>query len=162
AALSAGIITPYTPQLCSGAFDLGGTIFHNVEAGVYEDMTLTTALAQSCDTWFYRLGDRIWQADPSAEGALIERWAHKLGLGRRPARPSLQACAEAEALSPSLGDQAGALRGGALGRGNVGQRLLELPDPCRRQDRNGSVVHRLRRPFLVRVVGALQPPEAAR
>ena len=32
AALSAGIITPTTPQLCSGSFDLGGTIFHNVEA----------------------------------------------------------------------------------------------------------------------------------
>jgi penicillin-binding protein 2 len=84
AALSAGIITPSTPQLCSGAFDLGGTIFHNVEAGVFEDMTLETALAQSCDTWFYRLGDRIWAADPSAQGRLIERWAHKLGLGERP------------------------------------------------------------------------------
>jgi penicillin-binding protein 2 len=84
AALSAGIITPSTPQLCSGAFDLGGTIFHNVEAGVYEDMTLPTALAQSCDTWFYRLGDRIWAADPSAKATLIQRWARKLGLGARP------------------------------------------------------------------------------
>jgi penicillin-binding protein 2 len=84
AALSAGIITPSTPQLCSGSFDLGGTIFHNVEAGVYEEMTLPTALAQSCDTWFYRLGDRIWASDPSAEGTLIQRWARKLGLGTEP------------------------------------------------------------------------------
>ncbi|HVS85618.1 MAG TPA: penicillin-binding transpeptidase domain-containing protein, partial [Gaiellaceae bacterium] len=50
AALSAGIITPTTPQLCSGSFVLGGTIFHNVEAGVYSEMTLPTALAESCDT----------------------------------------------------------------------------------------------------------------
>ncbi|HLX32869.1 MAG TPA: penicillin-binding transpeptidase domain-containing protein [Gaiellaceae bacterium] len=84
AALSAGIITPYTPQLCSGSFTLGNTIFHNVEAGIYESMTLPTALAQSCDTWFYRLGDRIWQADPAAEGSLIQRWASMLGLGEQP------------------------------------------------------------------------------
>ncbi|HZC29993.1 MAG TPA: penicillin-binding transpeptidase domain-containing protein, partial [Gaiellaceae bacterium] len=84
AALSAGIITPDTPQLCTGAFDLGGYIFHNVEAGVYESMTLHTALAQSCDTWFYRLGDRIYTADPARQGTLIQEWARKLGLGSTP------------------------------------------------------------------------------
>ncbi|MHB8469246.1 MAG: penicillin-binding transpeptidase domain-containing protein [Gaiellaceae bacterium] len=83
AALSAGIITPDTPLLCSGSFDLGGTIFHNVEAGVYSSMTLTTALAQSCDTWFYRLGDRIYTNDPAKQGTLIQQWAHKLGLGQQ-------------------------------------------------------------------------------
>ncbi|MBV8257922.1 MAG: hypothetical protein JO073_08905 [Actinobacteria bacterium] len=83
AALSAGIITPSTPQLCSGSFDLGGYIFRNVEAGVYSEMTLPTALAQSCDTWFYRLGDRIWQSNPSAKATLIQRWAHLLGLGQQ-------------------------------------------------------------------------------
>ena len=45
-------------------------------------MTLQTALAQSCDTWFYRLGDRIWQADPAKKGTLIQQWARKFGLGR--------------------------------------------------------------------------------
>jgi penicillin-binding protein 2 len=82
AALSAGIITPSTEQLCSGSFNLGATVFHNVEAGVYENMTLPVALEQSCDTWFYRLGDRIWQADPAREGTLIQQWARELGLGR--------------------------------------------------------------------------------
>ena len=84
AALSAGLINPYTEQLCSGSFDLGGQIFHNVEGGIYEEMTLPTAIEQSCDTWFYRLGDRIWEADPSAEGRLIQQWAKKLGLGSTP------------------------------------------------------------------------------
>jgi penicillin-binding protein 2 len=84
AALSGGVITPSTPQLCSGSFDLGGTIFHNVEAGINEYMTLPTALEQSCDTWFYRLGDRVWGADPNAQGTLIQRWARKLGLGTLP------------------------------------------------------------------------------
>ena len=84
AALSGGIITPFTPQLCSGSFVLGSTVFHNVEAGINEDMTLPTALEQSCDTWFYRLGDRVWASDPAAQGRLIQRWARKLGLGAQP------------------------------------------------------------------------------
>ena len=33
AALSAGIITPYTPQLCTGSFTLGNHTFFNVERG---------------------------------------------------------------------------------------------------------------------------------
>jgi penicillin-binding protein 2 len=81
AAMSAGVITPSTPLLCSGSFDLGGTVFHNVEAGVFESMSLPTALSQSCDTWFYRLGDLIWGHDPSAQGTLIQQWARKFGLG---------------------------------------------------------------------------------
>jgi penicillin-binding protein 2 len=84
AALSAGIITPSTPLLCSGSFALGDTIFHNVEAGINETMSLPTALEQSCDTWFYRLGDRVWQADPGKQGTLIQQWARKLGLGHEP------------------------------------------------------------------------------
>jgi penicillin-binding protein 2 len=85
AALSGGVITPSTPLLCSGSFDLGGTIFHNVEAGVNEYMSLPTALEQSCDTWFYRLGDRVYGSDPRAQGTLIQNWASRLGLGRQPA-----------------------------------------------------------------------------
>ena len=60
AALSEGMITPSTPQLCSGSFTIGGFTFHNVEAGVYSSMSLPTALAESCDTWFYRLGDEFF------------------------------------------------------------------------------------------------------
>ena len=84
AALSAGIITPYTPQLCSGSFTLGNHTFFNVERGAYETMTLPTALEQSCDTWFYRLGARIWGADPARKATLIQSWARKLGLGTTP------------------------------------------------------------------------------
>jgi penicillin-binding protein 2 len=84
AALSGGIITPYTSQLCSGSFTLGNHTFLNVEAGINEYMSLPTALEQSCDTWFYRLGARIWDADPARKATLIQSWARKLGLGTRP------------------------------------------------------------------------------
>jgi penicillin-binding protein 2 len=81
AALATGLITPSTPLLCDGAFYLGDHAFHNVEAGIYESMTLRTALSQSCDTWFYRLGDRFWARDPAAQGTQIQQWARKFGLG---------------------------------------------------------------------------------
>ncbi|HXY81320.1 MAG TPA: penicillin-binding transpeptidase domain-containing protein [Gaiellaceae bacterium] len=83
AGLSLGVITPSTPLLCSGSFNLGNFVFHNVEAGIFENMSLPTALAQSCDTWFYRLGDRIYSSDPSRQGTAIQQWARALGLGQR-------------------------------------------------------------------------------
>ena len=84
AALSGGIITPSTPQACTGSFTLGNHTFYNVERGADEIMTLPTALEQSCDTWFYRLGARIWEHDPARKATLIQQWARKLGLGTRP------------------------------------------------------------------------------
>jgi penicillin-binding protein 2 len=84
AALSAGIIGPGTPISCTGSFALGDTIFHNVDPGVNATMTLPTALAESCDTWFYRLGALVYGHDPRAQGTLIQNWASRLGLGRPP------------------------------------------------------------------------------
>ena len=60
---------------------LGNHTFFNVERGAYETMALPTALEQSCDTWFYRLGDRIWAAIPAKKATLIQHWARLLGLG---------------------------------------------------------------------------------
>ena len=81
AGLSLGVITPSTPLLCSGTFNLGSYVFRNVEAGIFESMSLPTALAQSCDTWFYRLGDRIYASNPAKQGTAIQQWARRLGLG---------------------------------------------------------------------------------
>ena len=77
AALSEGIITPTTQQLCTGSFTVGTTVFHNVEAGVYSSMSLPTALAQSCDTWFYRLGAQFYLRNSQG----MQHWASLLGLG---------------------------------------------------------------------------------
>ena len=84
AALSAGIITPSTPLACTGVFYLGNFPFHNVDPSVNASMTLHTALEESCDTWFYRLGNLVYQHNPRAQGTLIQDWASKLGLGRTP------------------------------------------------------------------------------
>jgi penicillin-binding protein 2 len=110
AALSAGVITPGTPLSCTGAFALGDTIFHNVDPGVYASMTLPTALEVSCDTWFYRLGDLVYQHDPRAQGTLIQNWARKLGLGHAPP-----------------GDLTGATSGYLPGPGRVFERRFGFP-----------------------------------
>ena len=60
-------------------------VFHNVEAGISREHALPTALAQSCDTWFYRLGDSIYasirasRAPPSSSGRSA-RPGHATGL----------------------------------------------------------------------------------
>jgi penicillin-binding protein 2 len=80
AALSLGLITPTSPLLCSGSFTIGGFTFHNVEAGVFSTMSLPTALAESCDTWFYRLGEKFFLSSGSRSLGM-QQWAKKLGLG---------------------------------------------------------------------------------
>ncbi|HTO25839.1 MAG TPA: penicillin-binding transpeptidase domain-containing protein [Gaiellaceae bacterium] len=81
AALTQGLITPDTNLLCSGSFQLGNFTFHNVEAGVYSYMPLHTALAESCDTWFYRVGNLVYLHQPNGGDLAIQQWAHRLGLG---------------------------------------------------------------------------------
>ena len=45
-------------------------------------MTLPTALAASCDTWFYQLGYEFYKA-PASEGHPLQAWAAKFGFGRK-------------------------------------------------------------------------------
>jgi penicillin-binding protein 2 len=80
AALSSGLITPYSTLPCTSTFQVGNVLFHNVEAGINASLNLPEALAISCDTWFYRLGaDLYWR---QVNGHLdVQRWARLLGLG---------------------------------------------------------------------------------
>ena len=81
AALATGLITPSTSLLCSGSFTVGNFTFHNVEAGVFSYMSLPRALAESCDTWFYRLGEKLYLHQQDGQGLAMQNWAHRLGLG---------------------------------------------------------------------------------
>ncbi|MGZ4258358.1 MAG: penicillin-binding transpeptidase domain-containing protein, partial [Gaiellaceae bacterium] len=84
-------ILPSTSTLlqCTGQYVVpsqfpGGPpqVFHNVDPGINQAMTLPTALAQSCDTWFYQLGDDFYKAPPSA-GHPLQAWAAKFGFGKK-------------------------------------------------------------------------------
>jgi len=89
AALQTHILpSPSTPLECKGSFSVpnqyGGPpqVFHNVDPFIFESMTLPTALAVSCDTWFYQLGYDFYNAPPSM-GHPLQAWAARFGFGRK-------------------------------------------------------------------------------
>ena len=80
AALQDGLISPYSYLACTGSLTVGGHVFRNVEAGVNAMMNLQTAITESCDTWFYRVGQmqyfRLVKGDPA-----LQIWARRFGFG---------------------------------------------------------------------------------
>ena len=71
---------PYTPLLCSGKYSQYGQVFNNWDPNVNQWMDLPTALAQSCDTYFYQLGTDFYRL-PSSRGHALQEWASRFGFG---------------------------------------------------------------------------------
>jgi penicillin-binding protein 2 len=90
AALQTGIISPSSVLPCTGSYtvykdDGSGQVaqvFNNWDQFVDTPMTLPTAIAQSCDTFFYRLGDMFYHLPPSY-GHPLQAWAGRFGIGRK-------------------------------------------------------------------------------
>ena len=88
AALQTHIISPSTVLECTGSYTVYKSdgsvaqVFHNVDPGIYEAMTLPTAIGASCDTWFYQVGYDFYTAPPSA-GHPLQAWAARFGIGRK-------------------------------------------------------------------------------
>jgi penicillin-binding protein 2 len=89
AAMQTGKLLPSTSLPCTGSYtvysEFDGSVsevFHNVDPFIDEPMTLPTALAVSCDTWFYQLGYEFYKA-PSSEGHPLQAWASRFGFGRK-------------------------------------------------------------------------------
>jgi penicillin-binding protein 2 len=89
AALEERLVTPYDQIACTGVYQVrdrsnrvipGGT-FKNWDPFVSEQMTLPTALEQSCDTYFYDLGYRFYKL-PAARRHPLQEWAARFGFGK--------------------------------------------------------------------------------
>jgi penicillin-binding protein 2 len=81
AGLASGLISPYSTLPCTSTYTVGGHVFKNVESGVNASLTLPEALSVSCDTWFYRLGSKLYYRQE--QGHLdIQNWAWRLGAGK--------------------------------------------------------------------------------
>jgi penicillin-binding protein 2 len=80
AALQGGLITPDTPQFDPGSLTVGGVTFKNAGGSGHGALALRQALTVSSDVFFYKLG---LEANGAGDGLLIQRWAHRLGVGRR-------------------------------------------------------------------------------
>jgi penicillin-binding protein 2 len=80
AAMQEQILTPYEPILCSPDLVDHGQVFHNWTPLIDQNMDLKTALAESCDTYFYRVAQRFYNLPPD-RGHPLQAWASRFGFG---------------------------------------------------------------------------------
>ncbi len=84
AAMQEHLVQPYAYQPCTGTYispdDKGKHVFHNWDPNVNQAMDLPTALAYSCDTYFYKVGNDFWEL-PRGRGQPLQKWARAFGFG---------------------------------------------------------------------------------
>jgi penicillin-binding protein 2 len=101
AAMQEHLVSPYAYLPCTGTYhspnDRANHTFHNWDPFVSQQMDLPTALAYSCDTYFYQLGDRFFV---SRGRNLLQKWAAMFGFGKI---TGTDAGPEATGLVPTLG-----------------------------------------------------------
>ena len=81
AAMEENILTPNESLLCSPVFDYFQQPFKNWDPYVNQPMELTQALAESCDTYFYRVG-ALFYGLPASRGTTLQNWAERFGFGQ--------------------------------------------------------------------------------
>ncbi len=81
AAMREQLVGPYEPLPCTGKMEIDGTTFRNWNPYVNEAMDLPTALAASCDTYFYQLGLEFYGLPPEY-GSPLQKWASAFGFGK--------------------------------------------------------------------------------
>jgi penicillin-binding protein 2 len=81
AGLEEGVITPATTQWCPGyyisKYDKAHTKFYCWAKDGHGTLDLVGALTQSCDVYFYHVGDLFY----GLKGQALEDWAKRLGFG---------------------------------------------------------------------------------
>ena len=85
AALQEHLIKPYSFYPCTGTYvvpeDKSHRVWHNWDRFVFQGMDLPTAIARSCDTYFYRAANKFYLL-PKDRGQPIQKWARRFGFGR--------------------------------------------------------------------------------
>ncbi|MGE0615299.1 MAG: penicillin-binding protein 2 [Bacteriovoracia bacterium] len=77
AGLEEGVITKDTVFNCGGKIRVGNREYHCHKRGGHGNVTVTQALEQSCDIFFYRVSQKLKSVND------ISKWAFKLGLGNK-------------------------------------------------------------------------------
>ncbi len=79
AAMQEGLLNPAEQIQCTGSLTVGKDKqkFFNWDKTKNEPMELTTALANSCDTYFYNVALRAYERPDSP----IQKWARRMGFG---------------------------------------------------------------------------------
>ena len=74
AAMEEGILSPNESIDCTPDFPYYQQLFHNWDPYVNQPMELTQALAESCDTYFYRVGASFYSLAAN-RGPTLQLWA---------------------------------------------------------------------------------------
>ena len=82
AAGASGLVRPDSQIQCSPQMIIDGQTYRNFESDINEPMNMFQALTASCDTYFYELGKRLYDATPkSGQFEPQPLWAKRLGFG---------------------------------------------------------------------------------
>ena len=76
AALEEGVVNEETTHFCSGSIVFGGRRYHCWQRRGHGNLNLKQAMTQSCDIYFYQVGQRLGVDT-------LARYARLLGLGRK-------------------------------------------------------------------------------
>jgi penicillin-binding protein 2 len=105
AAMQERLVSPYSYLPCTGSyastFDKAKNphLFHNWDPYVNQQMDMPTALAYSCDTYFYQLGD-LFYGLPKNRRQPLQKWAEIFGFGHI---TGADVGPEASGLVPTIG-----------------------------------------------------------
>jgi penicillin-binding protein 2 len=86
AAMQEHMVSPYAYLPCTGSYTsqydkaVHSHQFNNWDPNVNQQMDMPTALAYSCDTYFYQLGDLFYGLS-SGRGQPLQKWAAAFGFG---------------------------------------------------------------------------------
>ncbi len=79
AAMQEGLLGPDEYIQCTGEEEIDGQTFSNWDPYKNEPMTVSTALANSCDTFFYNVALRFYQRKDSP----LQKWSRSMGFGSK-------------------------------------------------------------------------------
>jgi len=91
AGLEEGVIDPDEEVFCGGSYRFGGRLYRDWKVGGHGYIDLHRALVESCDVYFYKMGERIGIDT-------IAKYAKRLGFG---SKTDLQLGDEKEGLIPN-------------------------------------------------------------
>ncbi|MBV8460935.1 MAG: penicillin-binding protein 2 [Candidatus Eremiobacteraeota bacterium] len=76
AALASGLLDANSTRYCGGVFDLNGYIFNDDRSGGHGSLSITQAITESCDVFFYQVGNELGIDR-------IDKYAKAYGIGQR-------------------------------------------------------------------------------
>ncbi len=124
AALQEGLVTPETEVECRGYYSFGRRLFRCWNRGGHGDVNLKRALAESCDVYFYRVGEQLGMEN-------LARYARELGFGSKTGlftneSPGLVPTKEWHERNSREGFQHGFTLSTAVGQGDTRTTPLQL------------------------------------